>query len=155
MAFLAVRIRGNVNKRHDFRKTLESLNLTRVNHAVVIPENEYYEGMLKKAKDLITWGKVDVKTLEDMVRLRGRLMGDNPLTDEHIARETDFEDIPQLCEAMVKNDFNYKNIPGIKPIFRLHPPRKGHGGIKKPYTLGGALGYRAEEIKELIVRMIE
>lgn len=47
-----------------------------------------------------------------------------------------------------KNDF--------KTVYFLAPPRKGfeRGGIKKPFTTGGALGYRAEKINDLIVRMI-
>ncbi|MGB9748245.1 MAG: uL30 family ribosomal protein [Candidatus Woesearchaeota archaeon] len=41
-------------------------------------------------------------------------------------------------------------------IFRLNPPRKGfeRKGIKKPFNLGGAYGYRGEKINELIKRMI-
>jgi large subunit ribosomal protein L30 len=41
-------------------------------------------------------------------------------------------------------------------LFRLSPPRKGfeRKGIKKPFKIGGALGYRAEKINDLIMRMI-
>ncbi len=44
-----------------------------------------------------------------------------------------------------------------KLIFRLNPPRGGfeRKGIKTPFTLGGALGFRGEKINELIKRMIE
>ena len=47
-----------------------------------------------------------------------------------------------------KNDY--------KTVYFLAPPRKGfeRGGIKKPFTTGGALGPRAEKINALIVRMI-
>ncbi|MCK5561102.1 MAG: 50S ribosomal protein L30, partial [Thermoplasmata archaeon] len=41
-----------------------------------------------------------------------------------------------------------------KPIIRLHPPRKGYEGIKRAYTVGGALGYRGKKINELLARMI-
>jgi len=154
MAYLAIRLRGNVNLRHDIKKTLESLNLTRVNHAVVIPENQYYEGMLKKVKDFITWGKVNKETLLEMLSARGKLVGDRPLTDSHVAENTEFEDLAGLCEALVESSFNYKDIPDIKPLFRLAPPKKGHGGIKKAFSVGGALGYRDEKINELVARMI-
>ena len=154
MAYLVIRIKGTVNVRHDFKKTLESLNLTRANHAVVVPENPYYEGMLKKAKDFITWGKIDKETLEKLIRARGRLLGDKPITEEYIAEHTQFKNLGELCEAIVNNNFNYKNIPNIKPIFRLHPPRKGYRGIKKPFVLGGSIGYRDTKINELVMRMI-
>ena len=47
------------------------LNLTKVNHAVIIPENDQYVGMLRKAKDYITWGKADLATVESMLSERG------------------------------------------------------------------------------------
>jgi large subunit ribosomal protein L30 len=40
--------------------------------------------------------------------------------------------------------------------FALHPPRGGfeRKGIKMPFKLGGAYGYRAEKINDLIKRML-
>lgn len=44
----------------------------------------------------------------------------------------------------------------LKPYFRLNPPRKGfeRKGTKLPFTIGGALGYRGDNINDLIKRMI-
>lgn len=41
-------------------------------------------------------------------------------------------------------------------VARLQPPRGGFGrkGIKAPFSIGGALGYRREKINDLIKRMI-
>ncbi len=43
-----------------------------------------------------------------------------------------------------------------KTFFRLHPPRKGfeRKGIKIPFKVGGALGYRGDKINDLIKRMM-
>lgn len=43
-----------------------------------------------------------------------------------------------------------------KKFFRLNPPKKGFGrkGIKKPFSVGGALGNRGEKINDLIKRMV-
>ena len=40
--------------------------------------------------------------------------------------------------------------------FALHPPKGGfeRKGIKMPFKLGGAYGYRAEKINDLIKRML-
>jgi large subunit ribosomal protein L30 len=46
-----------------------------------------------------------------------------------------------------------KDIPNLKPVFRLHPPRKGHKGIKQSFKTGGELGYHGEAINELIKKM--
>ena len=44
----------------------------------------------------------------------------------------------------------------LKPFYRLSPPKGGFNrkGIKKPYSIGGALGYRGQEINTLLRRMI-
>ena len=64
--------------------------------------------------------------------------------------------IKQLSEAIASGEATMKDVEGLKPIFRLHPPRgsKGWGGIKRAYTVGGALGFRGEAIGDLADRMI-
>ena len=57
MSWIVVRVRSNVNVERSIRETMDYLNLTKVNHAVIIPENEQYRGMLQKAKDYITLGE--------------------------------------------------------------------------------------------------
>ena len=59
MSFIVVRARSNVGVERSIRETMDYLNLTKVNHAVIIPENDQYIGMLRKAKDYITWGNAD------------------------------------------------------------------------------------------------
>lgn len=43
-----------------------------------------------------------------------------------------------------------------KKFFSLAPPKGGfeRKGIKKPYSVGGALGYRGEKINDLILKML-
>ncbi len=45
---------------------------------------------------------------------------------------------------------------GKADVFKLNPPRKGYGrkGVKLPFKLRGALGYRADKINDLIKRML-
>ena len=38
MTWIVVRARSNVKVEHSIRETMDYLNLTRVNHAVIIPE---------------------------------------------------------------------------------------------------------------------
>lgn len=49
-----------------------------------------------------------------------------------------------------------KKVNSVNGVFKLHPPIKGfeRKGIKKDYSIGGALGYRKNEIVSLIKRMI-
>jgi len=133
---------------------MELMNLTRVNHCVIVPENDVTKGMLQKAKDYITWGEVSEATLTDMIRIRGRLAGDIAITDEYLNANTEFGTAADMAKAMLTSDYKMKDVEGAKAVFRLHPPAKGYEGIKRSYRNGGALGYRGEAINELIARML-
>ena len=50
MSWIVVRVRSNVNVERSIRETMDYLNLTKVNHAVIIPENDQYRGMLQRQK---------------------------------------------------------------------------------------------------------
>ena len=156
MSIIVVRARSNVGVERSIRETMSYLNLTKVNHAVIIPENDQYLGMLRKAKDYITWGNADLATVENMLSERGRMTGDAPLTDAIVSEATDYKTIGDFAKAIVDNEATVKDVPGLKRVFRLHPPRgsKGWGGIKRSYVVGGALGSRGDDIKALVERMI-
>ena len=98
MSWIVVRVRSNVNVERSIRETMDYLNLTKVNHAVIIPENEQYRGMLQKAKDYITWGEATETTVEKMLSERGRMSGDSPLTDGIVKDSTDFKNIPRSAQ---------------------------------------------------------
>jgi len=154
MTFAVIRIRGTVNINPDIKKTLNLLNLTRANHCVVLDETPSIKGMLQVAKDYITWGEIDKKILTNLISSRGKLVGDKDLTDDYLKSATSFESIDKLSDAIINKRFLYKEIPSIKPIFRLNPPKKGFEGIKRSFVNKGALGYRGKEINNLIKKMI-
>jgi large subunit ribosomal protein L30 len=153
-AFTIIRLRGTQNLNPKTKDTLKYMRLNRINHAVVLPRNETTVGMLQVAKDYVTWGEVDAATLAAVIKSRGRLVGDNPLTDAHVARHTPFKTIDALAAAIVEGKFLYKDIPEVKPLFRLHPAKQGLEGIKRSVQNGGALGYRGKEINKLLGRML-
>ena len=156
MTFIVVRARSDVKVERSIRETMGYMNLTRVNHAVIIPDNAQYRGMLQKSKDYVTWGEANAGLIERMLTERGRMSGDQPLTDAIVAEHTDYSTIGEFAKAIAAGDANVKDVPGLKRVFRLHPPRgtKGWGGIKRSFVVGGALGARGEAIGDLVERMI-
>lgn len=148
----ALRVRGRTGVKKDIQETMSMLNLTRINHMVLINTNPSYDGMLKKAKDYITWGDVDAETLSAIIAKRGRLPGDAKVTDEYVKDNTDYSSIEDLAKAVVEGKVKIEDA-GIKPVFRLHPPRKGYESTKKSFKEGGSLGKR-ENINELVAKMI-
>jgi large subunit ribosomal protein L30 len=149
-----VRVRGGVRAREEVRATLRMLGLTRVNHCVVIDDDPSLKGMLQKAKDYITWGEIERDTLEDLLRERGRLEGGKRLTEEYIKSNTRFSSLSEFVDALYRGEVKLSDIPGLKKVFRLHPPSKGYEATKRPFRMGGSLGYRGGAINELISRMI-
>lgn len=154
MTYVVVRVRGTANVKPRIRDTLQMLNLTRVNHATLVPRDASHEGMLQVAKDYVTWGEVDEATVEALLRARARLDGDRPLTDDHVADRTPFGSIADLAEAVVAGQAGLKDVPRLKRVLRLHPPQGGYEGIKRSYTRGGALGYRGRDMADLVRRML-
>jgi len=148
-----VRVRGSVGTRKDVEDTLRTLGLTRVNHCVVIEDSPSHKGMLQKVKDMATWGEVGPEALEVLLRKRGRLTGDERLSDEFVKSHTKFESIKAFSGAVCGGEASLAHLPGLKKVFRLRPPKKGYGKIKQSFRDGGALGYRGEEINGLIMHM--
>ncbi|MFA6710259.1 MAG: 50S ribosomal protein L30 [Candidatus Methanomethylophilaceae archaeon] len=154
MTFAVIRVRGQPDVNRDVEYTMDILGLTRVNHCVVIPENDVMKGMLQKIKDYVTYGEIDEKTLSDMIRVRGRLAGDVEISDEYLAENSDFKNADEMAKAIIADNYRMKDVEGAKVVFRLHPPIKGYEGNKRSYKNGGALGYRGEAINDLIARML-
>ncbi|MHA1194699.1 MAG: 50S ribosomal protein L30 [Promethearchaeota archaeon] len=155
--YFAVRIRGAPGMRRSILDTLKMLRMHKVNHGVLIWGNKSYMGMLNKCKDYIAYGEIDEKTLVRLLRVRGKIEGNKPLTDEHVKKVTKYRNIKELAKALLKGEIQYKekDIYKIKPVFRLHPPHKGfRGSIKKHYNEGGSLGYVENYINELIHKML-
>ncbi|RLE94949.1 MAG: 50S ribosomal protein L30 [Thermoprotei archaeon] len=149
-----IRIRGTVGVRKDIEYTLRLLRLVRKFHAVVIDDRPDYLGMLQKVKDYVTWGEIDAETLAELLRKRGRLVGNRRPTDEDV-KKLGYSSIEEFAEAVIEFKAELSDIPGLKPVFRLHPPKGGFKGtIKRMYGDGGETGYRGKDINELLRRMI-
>jgi large subunit ribosomal protein L30 len=149
-----VRIRGTISAPRHVRETLQMLNLTRNNYTVLIDNRPSFVGMLKTAQNFVTWGEPSKETVTELIKERGRIVGNKKLTDEY-AQKVGFKSLEELAEAVFNCKIEYWKLPNVQPNFRLHPPTKGFKGkIKKGYGAGGEVGYRGEKINELIGRMI-
>ncbi len=155
MGLLAViRIRGTVNMNSKEETALKILRLHKRNHAVLITDTPQMIGILKTAWKYITWGEIDKTTLQLLLIKRGRKIGNKPLTENDV-KNLGFNGFEDLAQALLEGKVKLKDLKMIKPVFRLHPPKKGFKkSVKKMYTDGGELGYRGPKINELLLRMI-
>lgn len=68
---VAIRIRGLTGVNYNIKETLQRLNLTRKNSCVLLKNTPDMIGMIKHAKDYITWGIIDEETKKELIEKRG------------------------------------------------------------------------------------
>ena len=149
-----IRVRGSSGVFHEIIETLKMLHLTRNCHATLIDDRPSYLGMLRKVQNQVAWGEVSKDSTVQLLRERGKLVGNKKITEEYL-KEIGYKSLDDLAEAIHKTEVEFTRLPNIKPVFRLHPPKKGFKGkVKKSYAAGGVTGHRGEAINNLIKRMI-
>ena len=88
--------------------------------------------------------EISTEELQDRIeQLRGKNAPEN----------SDYKNIEELAKAVIAGEVKLMDLD-IKPVFRLHPPRKGYEDIRLSVKEGGSLGYRGENIKDLAERML-
>lgn len=149
-----VQIRGEVDMSGEVADTLAMLNLHRVNHCTLVPEQDTYDGMVAKVNDYVAYGEPSQETLATVIRRRGEpAEGDADVDDAWVADNTEYDDVEDLAAALLAEETTLQ-ATGLAPTLRLHPPRGGHDGIKQPRRQGGQLGkHETEEIDELLTAM--
>jgi len=137
---VVIRIRGLVGVPGNVEETLHRVRLRRKYSAVLLKDNEENIKMLKKIRDYVAYGKINDEMLGKLVESRA----------QNIDKKKKIDAKKVVSEIGKKS---YEDL-GIKPFFRLHPPRKGidakkHFGVDK-----GVLGDNKEKINELLGRML-
>ncbi len=152
MKYAVLRIRSSRESSKIQDRTLRQMHMTRVNHCALLPMDDSSKGMLKRVQHMIAWGEVDEETLAVLLSYRSNL--DDDLTDDLVAEHTDFNTVEEFASGIISGKAKFSDIPGLKNLFRLHPPIGGYKGVKEHYRNGGSLGYRGKEINTLLKRMI-
>jgi large subunit ribosomal protein L30 len=151
MAWVVIRVRGGIHAREDILDTLEFLHLHRPNHATIVPEAPSFKGMLTKVQGYVTWGEAEPETVGRLLKERGEsVLGEG--LDGALPETVGAKDLNELTKRVLSQGL--VRAPGVRPIFRLKAPKGGWRSTKKPYALGGALGYRGRSINELARRML-
>jgi len=138
-----IRISGMVKVREKIEETLDRLRLRRKYACVIIDSsNKNLMGMLEKVKFYVAYGEIDDKVLSNLIKERAESVEGRKKEVKINAPEV----VSGLSEGKKLVDF------GLKPFFRLHPPRKG---IKSKLQYPkGVLGNNKKDIGKLIERML-
>jgi large subunit ribosomal protein L30 len=152
--FAIIRIRGSMETRGRVERGLKDLHLTRKNHCILAIDSPQLKGYLILMKDFVSWGDISKENTEKLFKTHSEVSGGAKLTDEYLQKNSKYKSIAEFAHAFFDCQASMKDVAGLKPMFRLHPPIKGFdGGIKQPYPKG-SLGFRKDGINKLIVRMM-
>lgn len=137
-----IRIHGMVKIRSEIAESLSRLRLRRKYSCILInSNNKSLMGILEKVKFFVAFGEIDKEVLVKLLKERGQLI------EKEKNKKADFE---KVVEEIIKGK-KLRDL-GLKPFFRLHPPRKG---IKSKLQYPkGVLGNNGKDINKLIERML-
>lgn len=137
---IVIRISGMVGISHDVKETLYRLRLRRKYSAVLIKPSPETLKLIKKVRNFVAYGDIDNETLKELIEKRAQPVDKGKKIDaKKIILELEKKSLQSL---------------GLKPFFRLHPPRKGIES-KKHFGVGkGILGDNKKKINELVRRML-
>ena len=152
MAWVVIRVRGGIHAKTEIVDTLALLHLHRPNHATIVPEAASFRGMLTKVQGYVTWGEAEPATVGKLLQERGETVLGERIDAKALPEVVGAKDLPALTERVLSQGL--VRAPGLKPIFRLKAPKGGWRSTKKPFALGGALGYRGRNINDLAQKML-
>ncbi|HTT17216.1 MAG TPA: 50S ribosomal protein L30 [Thermoplasmata archaeon] len=154
MSWVVVRVRGEIHAKREIAATLRFLHLTRANHATVIPEEPSFRGMLMRVQGYVTWGEAEEATVARLISARGKSPDGKALgpADGAGAAAAPTPEVAALAKTVLENGLPASGA--LRPLFRLKAPTGGWRSTKKPFALGGALGYRGRAINDLVQRML-
>jgi len=144
MKIIAIRISGRVGLRHDIERSLDVLRIQKKHAAVIVETKPEIMGIIDKLKQFIAYGELDDETAKLLVEKRGRLPGDKPVDSKKVA---------EFMNEFMKGNKKMEDI-GLKPFFRLSPPKGGFKKSIKQMYPKGVLGNYGKKINDLVKRMI-
>lgn len=135
---IVIRIRGMVDVPGDLEELLYRVRLRRKYVAVLMKESAENMKILKKIRNYVSYGVISETILEKLIKHRA------------ISLDKKEVDSKKVLEGLGKKSLDEM---GIKPFFRLHPPR---GGIESKRHAGKGKGVLGENkrINELVERML-
>jgi large subunit ribosomal protein L30 len=153
---LAVRLDGLPNVKPGEELTLNALRIKKRFNAVLLPDTASFRGMLQRVKDHVTWSEAKKEDVELLLSDRASTEEGLGITDRYVKEKTKLGGVGELVSALYSGKLRLPELRqmGVKPVFRLHPPRGGfRRSSKRPFADRGELGYRKDGLYSLLTRM--
>lgn len=153
---IAVRVDGAPTVKPPEQSTLDALRMKTRFSAVLLQDNPSVRGMLQRAKDHVTWGEAKKDDIKLLLSSRARTSEGLGISSKFVKQKTTFAGLSELLSELHSGKFTLAKLweIGVKPVFRLHPPRGGFAkSSKRAFTEGGELGYRKDGLRDLLTKM--
>lgn len=153
---IAIRIDGMPGVKPPQESTLNALRMKTRFSAVLLRDNPATRGMLRRVKDHVTWGDANKEDLKLLLSNRADTEDGLGIDAKFVKEKTKFASLSELLSEVYSGEFAIEKLwqAGIKPVFRLHPPRGGfRRSSKRPFADSGELGYREDGLHDLLTKM--
>lgn len=153
-SLLVVNLRGLVNTRTPVKTTLEQLSIARRFNSTIVPDNPVYRGMLNLSKEHVAWCKVDSSLAEKLLKMHSEKSTGVKFAEDELKENKDYPSFAALAKGLEAGKAKLAALEGMRPYFRLNPPRGGfRRSSRRQHGAGGILGHN-EELPKLVERML-
>jgi len=150
---LVVNLHGKINSSAPVRKALSELKVERKFSASVVTDDPATVGMLKLCKDYVAWAPTDAELLATLLKKRG-MVSETARLDGHALTTMGFKKHEDLAEKMLKEQIRLSQVQGVRPFFRLAPPKGGFRvSLRRQFSEKGMLGNNPK-LADLVRRMV-
>lgn len=153
---IAVRVDGMPVVKFPEESTLNALRMKTRFSAVLLRDNPSIRGMLQRVKDHVTWGEAKKEDVKLLLSSRAKTPEGLGISSKFVKEKTKLAGLSELLSELYSGKFTLGKLweIGVKPVFRLHPPRGGFAkSSKRPFTDRGELGYRKDGLHDLLTKM--
>ena len=150
---VVLNLRGKIDSTDAVRKALGELKVERRFSATVVTDDGPTIGILRACKDFVAWAPVDAKLLTSLLKSRG-MVSESKRLDEAALKSMGFKKYEEFAEKIIKDGQRLSAQKGIRPFFRLSPPKGGYKlSSRRQATEKGILGNNPK-LPEMIGRMV-
>jgi len=150
---LVLNLHGAINSSGPVRKALEELKVVRRFSASVVPSDASTLGTLRLCKDHVAWAPIDKDLLATLLMKRGMVSTTKAL-DAASLKRMGYKDHEDLASKMITGEMRLSAVEGLRPFFRLAPPKGGFKqSMRRATSEEGVLG-RNPQLGDLVRRML-
>ena len=150
---LVVNIHGAINSKDPVRKAMEELKVVRRFSASVVPDDASTLGALRLCKDHVAWAPIESGLLVDLLKKRG-MISETKALDSTSLKKMGYKDHQELAAKMIEGNLRLSAIDGLRPFFKLAPPRGGFKrSMRRANSDEGVLGSNPK-LGDLVRRML-